>query len=147
MKLSLLLLAVAAFGLAGCGYADRIDPPTYLESSEAAAREAARLHAADIGGSYHQNVCCGSMEPLIHKGDYIVTKVTPWGNRLKGRVCGYLYHNDDGTKTAMLHRFVSGDADTGFIASGDNNPRSESWNRVLKEDFLFEAVAIYRVAQ
>jgi len=126
----------------GCGYAKHKNPPLYLESSAAAAQEAARLHARDIGGIYHENLCCGSMRPTIQTHDWIVTLRTPWRAELLGRIVQYRV----GPGTNYLHRLVSGNATSGFIASGDNNPYSESGFRVTADNYVDEAVAIYREA-
>ena len=136
------VLCLAGLMFSGCGYAKHKDPDLYRESSPAAAQEAARLHARDIAGDYHQNKCCGSMEPLIYAGDWIVTKREVFTDALLGKAG--VYRRENGQH--LLHRFVSGNARDGYIASGDNNARSEPDERVTSANYISTAVAIYGVA-
>jgi hypothetical protein len=129
--------------LVGCGYAKHKDPKVYYESSAAAARMAAELHARDIGASVYQNQCCGSMEPLIFAGDWIVAKAETYNDELLGKAVSYRRANGQ----LILHRLVSGNAKNGFIASGDNNKRSEPDERVDRNNYLETCVAIYKVAK
>lgn len=131
--------------VSGCGYAKHKDPELFYESSPRAAAEAARLHAREIGGSYHQNICCGSMQPLIFKGDYIVVEPSPYNDDLLGQAVVYLPQWNAGN--LVLHRLVSGNAADGFIASGDNNPHSEAFERVTAANYRARVVAIYRPIQ
>lgn len=135
------LLIVSVLLLASCGYAPHKDPLVLTKSSPAAAQEAARLHAQSIGGSYHQNLCCGSMEPLIHAGDWIVTQKSAFSDALLGKVCDYqpAWH----PAGPIEHRLVSGNAKDGFIGSGDNNATSEASERVTSANYEAEVVAVY----
>lgn len=128
--------------LTACGYAKHKDPPTYVYDNPKVASESARLHAKDIGGEYMQNVCCGSMQPLIFKDDWLVTQATPYGDHLLGKVAIYKPKWRDGQP--VMHRLVSGNAKDGFIASGDNTPRSEASERVTAANYVSEVVGIYR---
>lgn len=144
LLLCLGLFAVALLCLSpGCGYAKHIDPPLYTYDTDAIAKESARLHAVDVGGIYEQNECCGSMEPLIHAGDWVVTAPAPFEDRLLGRVNRYFAKWNGGKP--VMHRFVSGNAKDGFIASGDNNAHSEPNERVVATTYGGEVVGIYRV--
>lgn len=126
----------------GCGYAPHKDPPTYIYDTPRLAEESARLHARDIGGTYEQNLCCGSMEPLIYSGDWVVIQPTVYGDHLLGKVGVYTPKWNDGKP--VMHRFVSGNAKDGFIASGDHNPKSESAERVTAANYKGELMGIYR---
>jgi hypothetical protein len=137
------LICLLLFAIFGCGYAKHKDPDTFYESSRVAAGIAASLHARDIGGSVYQNECCGSMEPLIHKGDWIVARAEPYSDELLGKVVSYRRANGQ----LLMHRLVSGNAVDGFIASGDNNKRSEPDERVDAGNYLETCVAIYRLAE
>ena len=128
--------------LTACGYAKHKDPPTYVYDNPKVARESARLHAQDVGGEYMQNVCCGSMEPLIFKDDYLVAKATTYGEHLLGKVVIYRPAWKQGQP--VMHRLVSGNMREGFIASGDNTPRSEASERVTAANYDAEVVVIYR---
>ncbi len=139
--ISLFLLCLA-IGFAGCGYATHIDPPLYTYDNAKVAEQSARLHAIDVHGTYSQNVCCGSMEPLIYAGDWVVVTPTPFSDALLGHVVVYKPAWNKGDP--VLHRLVSGNAKDGFIASGDHNPTSETSERVTVADYVGELVAIYR---
>jgi hypothetical protein len=137
-------LVLLALLLAGCGYPERKGPPLYTYDSAALVQESARLHARDVGGYVGGPItCCGSMLPLIQNGDYLVIAPTPFADSLLGKVGAYAPAWNKGALVA--HRFVSGDAKGGFIASGDNNPRSESFEPVTPATYRGEVVGIYRV--
>ena len=129
-------------GLTGCGYAKHKDPPTYFESSAAAANEAARLHARDAHGTLLQVVNPeGSMQPLIHQWDWLVMVPTPLGDDLLGKVV--TYHADWFPSSTVTHRLVAKDR-YGYIASGDHNAHSEPEYRVTAANYVGEIIAIYR---
>lgn len=129
--------------LIGCGYYRHVDPLILTYPDKLVAELSARAHAKEPGCKLWYNYgTTHSMEPLIVKGDWVVSKVTGWGEHLKGKVVTYAY---DG-KTEAMHRLVSGNSKDGFIASGDNNSSSEARNRVTADNFTGEVVAIYRFA-
>lgn len=141
--LTVALAALWCMVNAGCGYARHIDPPLYRYDSALLAEMSARAHAAEIPGrSVHQNLCCGSMRPVILEGDWIVTAPTLYGDHLLGRLAVYRPKWNQGKP--VLHRLVSGNARDGFIASGDNNPRSEATERVTAANYDAEVIGIYR---
>ena len=142
MKLCSKLLLGVVLLLAGCGYADKLDPRLYTFANAKIAAESARLHARDAGGTVTTITCCGSMKPLIQDGDVVVIVPTPYGDSLLGRVAVYTPKWSNGDRIA--HRLVSGDAKAGFIASGDNNATSEANERVRADNYHGEIVAIYR---
>lgn len=82
------------------------------------------------------------MEPLIKTGDFVVASPVVFDDRLLGKVVAYRPKWNPGI---VSHRLVSGNSVEGFIASGDNNPRSEASERVTKQNFVGEIVSIYRV--
>jgi len=128
--------------LTACGYAKHKDPPLYVYDNPKVAEQSARLHAKDIGGVAMLSVCCGSMEPTIYKNDWTVSKATPYGEHLLGKIVIYRPKWNQGNP--VRHRLVSGNAKDGFIASGDNNPRSEASERVTAANYDAEVVGIYR---
>ncbi len=142
LSLVLFLAAVAFLSLGGCGYAKHVDPPLYTYTNAKVTEESARLFAAQVGGTYSQNVCCGSMEPLVHEGDWVVVAPYPFRDELAGHVG--VYKPEWNKRAPVMHRFVSGNAKDGFIASGDNNPSSEASERVTAANYVGELVAIYR---
>ena len=136
------LAAWLGFMAAGCGYAKHNDPDVRIETSAAAAQEAARLHAKDAGGQVEVVVNPeGSMMPLIHQGDYLVVVPTSFSKDLLGKVC--TYHPAWNHEQNTTHRMVAWDSG-GFIASGDHNPTSEPQERVTAANYVGEVVAIYK---
>jgi hypothetical protein len=140
-----LALCFLVFAVSGCGYAKHRDPVLYFESSPAAQILAAQLRAKEVGGTFAgPNTCCGSMSPLIVAGDYLVIKPSPFTDALLGSVVIYTPAWNHGQPVA--HRLVSGNAKDGFIASGDNNSRSEPSELVTASTYRGEVIAIYRLA-
>jgi signal peptidase I len=137
------LTIIVLLFLYGCGYAKHVDPPLYTYNTPELVQESAVLHARDVNGLYSKNVCCGSMEPLIFSGDWTVIQQTPFRQELLGRVVVYkpAWNNFQ----MVMHRLVSGDVSSGFIASGDNNPSSEASERVTATNYIGEVVGIYRL--
>ena len=127
----------------GCGYAKHSDPQLYTYDSAAVTAKSARLHAASVLGGYVLlDTCCGSMKPLIQTGDLLVVQRTPFDlSNLLGRVL--VYFPDWNGKQAVAHRTVAVYA-SGYIMSGDNNPRSEPEWRLNAQNYGGEVVAIYR---
>jgi signal peptidase I len=68
-------------------------------------------------------VLTGSMAPTINPGDVILT--TPPSNIEPkiGSIVAYVGRRFDGTAVGVFsHRIIGGNAQTGFIVKGDNNP-------------------------
>jgi len=143
-RAALYILGAALLLVSGCGYADRKDPPLYTYDTLRLAQESARLHARDaLGYATGPIGSTNSMLPLIQAGDWLVIAPTPFADSLLGKVCVYAPKwYPSGT---VAHRFVSGNARSGFIASGDNNSRSEPFEPVTAETYRGEVVGIYRV--
>lgn len=138
------LLASFLFFLTGCGYHKQVPIPTYRYDNAKVAELSAKAHVAENPEVFavHQNVCCGSMRPTIQEGDWVVTAKVPFTDDLKGKAVVYRPKWRQGMP--VLHRLVAGDAKDGFIASGDNTPRSEASERVRADNFDSEVVAVYR---
>lgn len=75
-----------------------------------------------------------SMQPTINPGD-IVISLNP--NRMPpkvGDVVTYTARRFDGSAVASFtHRIISGDAKTGFVVKGDNNPAPDTQKPKLKD--------------
>jgi len=75
-----------------------------------------------------------SMEPTINSGD-IVLSLNP--DRLPpkvGDIVTYTGRRFDGTAVASFtHRIISGDAKTGFVTKGDNNPAPDTQQPTLAD--------------
>lgn len=138
-------IAVVLF-FSGCGYAKRKDPAVYTYDSAVVMLESARLHARDVKGWVVGPIaCCDSMKPLVVNGDYFVVKPSAFDDSLLGKVC--VYYPEWNKRQPVAHRLVSGNARSGFIASGDNTSRSESFEPVIASTYTGEVVGIYRIAK
>ena len=83
----------------------------------------------------------GSMFPLFPAAPtFIVSKIIPFAEIRPGIVA--VYRAKWAPKFPVAHRLVSKDG-LGYIASGDANKRSESWERVVPGNFLGEVVGIW----
>jgi len=75
-----------------------------------------------------------SMKPTINAGD-IVLSLNP--NRMPpevGDVATYTARRFDGSSVASFtHRIISGDAESGFVMKGDNNPAPDTQKPELKD--------------
>ena len=79
-------------------------------------------------------VLTGSMKPTIQPGD-IVLSLNPKHLPPKiGDVVTYTARRFDGTAVASFtHRIISGDAKSGFVMKGDNNPAPDTQKPKLKD--------------
>ena len=114
----------------------RVDFPVEVAEMPA---NAAQAKAAELGGKVWQVGFTGSMKPLLKGGEYVVT-VYRYDDIRTGEVLVYTatYHDKP-----IIHRAVQKDG-YGWLMSGDSSPRSESWARVTKDNYLGTAVAAYR---
>lgn len=139
------LVFIFFFLALGCGYAPHKDPPLHEEAVATVALQHASQEADLMHGFVAVVTCCGSMKPLIQDGDLLVIVKVPFDDQLLGKVVNY--HPKWANGGTVSHRLVSGNATNGFIASGDNNPHSETQERVTKAIFNGEVVSIYRTKQ
>lgn len=81
-----------------------------------------------------QVVLTGSMSPAINPGDLVIS-TSP--DRIKpkiGDVVVYSGKRFDGTKVASFaHRIIGGNASSGFVVKGDNNPDADTQKPVLTD--------------
>jgi len=114
----------------------RVDFPVEVAAMPA---NAAQSKADELSGKVWQVGFTGSMKPLLQGGEYVVT-VYRYDAIRTGEVLVYTatYHDKP-----IIHRAVEKDA-YGWLMSGDSSPRSESWARVTKDNYLGTAVAAYR---
>lgn len=86
----------------------------------------------------------GSMIPTLLGGDYVVLEPVPFESLKLGDIVTY----KAGWNMALdsvIHRLVAKDK-SGFIASGDNNPRSEPEWRITPDSYKAKCVAVFRQA-
>jgi hypothetical protein len=81
------------------------------------------------------------MAPTFDNDDYLVGVAKPYDELKEGDVVNYRPKWNDGKLTC--HRLVAKDKD-GWIASGDNNGRSENWERVRPENYVDVVVSVHR---
>ena len=95
--------------------------------------------AEKLGGKAWAVGFTGSMKPLLQGGEFVVT-VDKFDDIQAGQILVYRasYHDKP-----IIHRAVQKDG-YGWLMSGDSSPRSESWARVTKDNYLGTAVAAYR---
>jgi hypothetical protein len=120
-------------------YKDR-NPIVVVHDSEMEALAAAIAESKAIGGQHYKTSGTPSMEPLISGQVYIVSAPKPYDQLQEGEIANY------GPKWAngglVLHRLVSKDKE-GWIASGDNNRNSESWEKVKPDNYRDCVVKIH----
>lgn len=77
------------------------------------------------------------MEPLIHGKAYVVVRKRPYDAITKGSVLVYMGRPSASKpdRVSMLHRTVTRDSG-GWLMRGDNNARTESWDRVTPKNYL-----------
>jgi len=136
------ILALLALALAGCG-PRRIDPPTLRYDSVLLAGLSAAAHARDVGGVTYQVADTHSMEPTLLGGDVIVVAPAPYAELRTGQIITYRAAWLPPESPPVTHRLAQQDA-AGWILSGDNNARYESFARVTVADYLGLVVGIYR---
>ena len=124
------------------GWAVPINPPVYACADEGQAIDAAAKTAAERPGrTLHEVAPTGSMVPLIPKARcYLVTEAIPFESIRLGMVATYSAAWHPGTP--LVHRLVARDK-LGYIASGDANKHTESFDRVTPANFMGEVVGIW----
>lgn len=121
----------------------KINPKVVECTSEDEARAKAQLESANlVATAVVQFTPTGSMSPLIPQwGGFGVARYQSFDKARLGSVAIYTalwFQNGP-----LAHRLVQKDKD-GFIASGDNNSRSENWERVTPANYLGEVLTVYR---
>lgn len=143
MKHALALLALAL--LSACGPRHDSDPPLHRFATERITQLSAEAHARDVNGLVLRVLDTHSMEPTLHGGDLIVVVRMPYATLKRGQIALYRARWLPADSPSVAHRLVQYDSH-GWIASGDNNPRSESSHRVTPDNYLGVVVARYRTA-
>lgn len=137
----------AGLSLLVCLLFFRSSPPI-LEVERHAVDEpflSAGAHAARVGGRVFTVSHTGSMKPFLTGGECVVV-VASYPEIRKGDVLIYNGTlNPFDKATTIIHRAVQKDSG-GWIMSGDNNARTETWSRVRPDNYLGTVVAIYQRA-
>lgn len=105
----------------------------------------ANVYAKLHGGKVYRTLGTGSMKPLLDAPAYVVCQDVPFdGVQLKD-VLVYNGRLDPSKpdRKVLIHRAVLKDK-YGWLMSGDNNKRSESWDRVTKDTLLGRCVVIFQ---
>lgn len=140
LLIAVILSTVAKpFQHASTRYKDR-NPAVVMHDSEAAARKAAIAESSERSGKWYRTTGTGSMEPLVAGRVFMAAVPKPYEELKVGEIVNYKpkWANGD----TVVHRLVQKDRG-GFIASGDNNPRSESEERVKPDNYLNTVVTIH----
>jgi len=91
-----------------------------------------------------------SMEPTLMGGDAAVVQKIPYADLKEGDIITYrpewvkAKYKPGETVHPVIHRIVQKDKG-GWIASGDNNSRSESNERVTEQNYEGKLTRVYRV--
>lgn len=120
-------------------YKDR-NPVVVAGKSANEAEQVARANATAKKARIYRILDTGSMYPLIRGGQFVVGEPTPYGELQVGDIINYKPEWNGGKPA--IHRIVAKDKG-GFLLSGDNNPRTESWMRVTPENYLDRVTTIY----
>lgn len=83
----------------------------------------------------------GSMHPTLAGSDYLLAQKVKYDDLKEGEIVIYNPKWNNGKST--VHRLVQKDKG-GWIMSGDNNKRSESWERMTPETYTAKAIKIIR---
>lgn len=112
------------------------------------ASEAAAANVIAHRGGHIDTVRGDSMLPTITSGSWIVWRRTPYAEIKIGDVLVYMGRPNAALpdRIRIVHRVVAKDR-LGFIMSGDNNARSESWDRVTPETYIGTVAAIYPITK
>lgn len=115
--------------------------PHVITHPDALTANLAAIHeAAAKSGEWYECVGTASMEPLIIGQAYLVAVRVPYADLRVGDVVNYRPEWTGGRLT--VHRLVSRDGG-GFIASGDNNRWSESYERVTEAKYVDKVITIH----
>ena len=112
------------------------NPKVVVHATQEEARIAAIDEASKSGGVAYNTSGTSSMEPLIVGKVYVVGTKVPYDQIKEGQVANYRakWAAEKGAGL-VLHRLLQKDKD-GWIASGDNNSRSENWGRVKPDNYV-----------
>lgn len=86
----------------------------------------------------------GSMRPTLLDGDYVVLSPVPFDTLKLGDIVTYKAGWNPAL-ASVIHRLVDKDKG-GFIASGDNNARSEPQWRITPDSYYAKCMAVFRAA-
>jgi hypothetical protein len=88
------------------------------------------------------------MQPLIHGKVYVVVRKVPYETITKGDLLVYMGRPNASRRDriSMLHRTVQHDSG-GWLMCGDNNARTESWDRVTPTNYLGTVTMILEFPQ
>jgi len=144
-------LTVGAFGggvekIATTVQSDPNPPKVRCATALEAMQQAVKLAAA-IDGTVVQTTGTPSMKPLINGRVFVVIKKHAYDSIRQRQLLVYLGRPDARSeeRRSLLHRAVLRDRG-GWLMSGDNNARSESWDRVTPQTYVGTVEALFEVA-
>ncbi len=133
-------LCVLTLFLALLGCRHSWTPVTTFKHDSERLAELAALKEANASGGYVSYTTGISMEPAIITPCYSVVVPTPWESLQEGDIAIYLPKWHSGM---VIHRCVQKDSG-GWIMSGDNNSRSESWERMTKDNYFGKLQSVHK---
>jgi signal peptidase len=87
-----------------------------------------------------------SMDPTFHTGDLVLA--WPADDYAVGDVTPYRVPADQpGAGGLVIHRIVGGDATTGFVMQGDNNPAPDIWTPVPDDIIGRQVLLVPRIGE
>jgi hypothetical protein len=116
--------------------------------SEQEALTLGHTFAASVQGRLIATSGTASMQPLIRGKAYLVVRDLPYDSIAQGALLVYSGRPNAAKKDrlTMMHRTVQRDAG-GWLMSGDNNARTESWDRVTSSNYLGTVTMILEFPQ
>jgi len=136
--IALVILMASPFQHPMDRYKDR-NPVVVMHGTEREAEAAARADAAKLNGRAYRASGTPSMEPLVVGQVYIVGAPKKYEEIQAGDICNY---NARWAQGIVCHRMVQKDRE-GWIPSGDNNSRSEPFEKVKPDNYLDCVVKIH----
>jgi hypothetical protein len=116
---------------------EKLAPQKITCRSQEEALQLGNTYAVSLAGKLVMTSGTRSMEPLIHGKAYVVVRKMPYEAITKGALLVYMGRPNASKpdRVSMLHRTVDRDAG-GWLMRGDNNARTESWDRVTPNNYM-----------
>lgn len=147
IRVFLPIIFITAFfaTVSSCGYPDHKDPVIYDQYlTQDQAFNAASIDIEENGGKIYTLLPTGSMEPLLHGGDYVVVKNKGFDDLSPGEVIAYV-PDWSINRLPTIHRVLLRDS-YGLLVAGDAvKGNEEAHFRVTPKNYIGVVTAVYRV--
>jgi len=121
--------------------ADRYPAPEVVEDENPSVRAWLDTTGKESTHRTYRVEGTGSMKPTLQGDDYAIHEKVPYDDLKEGDIINYRPKWAKGK--IIVHRLVQKEK-RGWIASGDNNRESESWEYVTPEKYMDKLVKVYR---